>query len=98
MLKRVNDNNHIVDEITLNYYNTVHPFTLYLSNNGNEIIRERYTNYFENQEIKKVYNSSQFFIGTTTVRNKIKIHKQQIKGYMRARDELENKIQEYQSQ
>lgn len=32
VLKRVNDNNHMVDDITLKYYHDYHPFTMYYVN------------------------------------------------------------------
>lgn len=95
--KRVDDNNHIVDEITLNYYNNIHPFTLYLSNNGNDLDRKTYKEYFYDQEIKKRYLSSTFLMGTSALRNRIKIHKQQITMYIRARNVLEEKIETYTS-
>lgn len=93
--KRVNDNNHIVDEITLDYYNSMHPFTLYLENNQDELSLAAYKRYFQDPEIKALYVSSKFLMGTSALRNRIRIHKYQIRGYIRIRNALSEKIDAY---
>jgi len=91
--KRVVDNNHIVDEICLNYYNKIHPFALYYNNNkGNHSL---INNYFKIQSVKDKYKSIDLFIGSSNLLNRIFVYKNQISRFSNQRDDLAKVLKEY---
>ena len=91
--KRVVDNNHIVDEISLNYYNKTHPFALYYNNNeGNHSL---INNYFKIQSVKDKYKSIDLFIGSSNLLNRIFVYKNQISRFSNQRDDLAKVLKEY---
>ena len=108
--KRIIDNNHILDNISLDYYNNHHPFSMYYANitggynnystyfetrstNNDQLIRFR--KYFRNKEIKKKYNSIEFLINTSNLRNRIQVYDRQIKSFRNQRDLIARSVKLY---
>ena len=91
--KRVVDNNHIVDEISLNYYNKIHPFALYYNNN--EENHSLINNYFKIESVKDKYKSIDLFIGSSNLLNRIFVYKNQISRFSNERDDLAKVLKEY---
>tara|TARA_B110000003_G_C16602734_1_gene516300 strand:- start:750 stop:1520 length:771 start_codon:yes stop_codon:yes gene_type:complete len=108
--KRIIDNNHILDNISLDYYNDHHPFSMYYANitggydnnstyfeakSANSDQLKRFRKYFQNQEIKNKYNSIDFLINTSNLRNRIQVYDRQIKSFREQRDIISNSIKIY---
>ena len=108
--KRIIDNNHILDNISLDYYNNHHPFSMYYANitggynndstyfetrstNNDQLIRFR--KYFRNKEIRKKYNSIEFLINTSNLRNRIQVYDRQIKSFRNQRDLIARSVRLY---
>lgn len=91
--KRVVDNNHIVDDICLNYYSKIHPFALYYNNNieNDSLIN----NYFKIESVKDKYKSIDLFIGSSNLLNRIGVYKYHISSFSNERDELAKVLIEY---
>ena len=104
--KRVIDNNHIVDQICLNYYNNIHPFAMYHNNDNNfeDNIQPKggfdddnvaFKNYFKISSIKKKYTDINFFIGSSNLLNRIGVYKRQISKFSNERDILSETLYNY---
>lgn len=108
--KRITDNNHILDNISLDYYNNHHPFSMYYANitggydnystyfeekNSNSDQLKRFRKYFKNKEIKDRYNSIEFLINTSNLRNRIQVYDRQIKSFRKQRDLISFSIEVY---
>ena len=91
--KRVIDNNHIVDEISLNYYNNIHPFAHYKNNRDKSILDFR--KYFKISSIKNKYTDINFFIGSSNLLNRIGVYNNQIKKFSNERDILSEVLENY---
>jgi hypothetical protein len=108
--KRIIDNNHILDNISLDYYNDHHPFSMYYANitggydNNSTYFEEKSSNleqlkrfrkYFQNKEIKNKYNSIEFLINTSNLRNRIQVYDRQINAFRRQRDIISQSVKLY---
>ena len=105
--KRVEDNNDIVDQVTLRYYNEDHPWVNYkqgvetmleigVAEKVAENAAEDMEDYFHTPGVREHYSQLSFLHGTLSVHNQaIGIHSMQVEIYTRLRDELEDIIKRY---
>ena len=114
--KRIYDNNQIVDNISLQYYNYYHPFSMLYANENlnNEVVSDRrfgitgssleefseetinrFSVFFENEEIKKVYLSIDFYSNTINLRNRINLYAQRIREVTEERNKISTSIRKY---
>ena len=101
--KRIFDNNHIVDNIALKYYNEYHPFSMLFINENNdytisdydESSLRKFNDFFKNQEIKRKYQSIDFYINTYNLRNRILVYSRQIANLRKERNSLSESIKSY---
>jgi hypothetical protein len=104
--KRVEDNNDIVDQITLRYYNEDHPWVNYkhgaealkdigLIEEFDERTREDAGNYFTGPGVREHYTQLSFLHGTLSVYDRIVTHGMQVELYSRLRDELAGVVEGY---
>ena len=104
--KRLEDNNDIVDQVTLRFYNQDHPWVNY--KHGSEVLHDiglvdesaeqvdkEVNNYFEGVGVREHYTQLSFLHGTLSVYDRIITHGMQVEIYKRLRDELEAVIQGY---
>lgn len=94
--KRVNDNNHIVDDICLNYYNNHHPLVHLMTGMSQELRRNAGLSFMRNQDVQLGYEGRDFYIQSLAMRSRIGIHESQIEEYITLRNELEVAIIDYQ--
>jgi hypothetical protein len=74
--KRIFDNNHLVDNTTINYYNNVHTFSVYYSVNKDDYEKVKsFKNYFINDLMKKKYSDINFLNETNNLLERILIYK-----------------------
>ncbi|NQV63356.1 MAG: hypothetical protein HQ499_06740 [Cryomorphaceae bacterium] len=94
--KRIFDNNHLVDNTTINYYNNVHTFSVYYSVNKDDYEKVKsFKNYFINDLMKKKYSDINFLNETNNLLERILIYKRQISNFSNQRDELALALENY---
>ena len=94
--KRIFDNNHLVDNTTINYYNNVHTFSVYYSVNKDDYEKVKsFKNYFINDLMKKKYSDINFLNETNNLLERILIYKRQISNFSIQRDELALALENY---
>jgi hypothetical protein len=94
--KRIFDNNHLVDNTTINYYNNVHTFSVYYSVNKDDFEKVKsFKNYFINDLMKKKYSDINFLNETNNLLERILIYKRQISNFSNQRDELALALENY---
>ena len=94
--KRIFDNNHLVDNTTINYYNNVHTFSVYYSVNKDDFEKVKsFKNYFINDLMKKKYSDINFLNETNNLLERILIYKRQISNFSIQRDELALALENY---
>ena len=102
--KRLEDNNDLVDRITLRYYNEDHPWVNY--RHGAEALQEQGLEagaaegaaaYFQGPGIREHYGQLSFLHGTLALYDRVLIHGGQVELYRQLRDELEGIVQGYAS-
>ena len=91
--KKIIANNHIVDEISLNYYNNIHPFALYYNNNKKNSLRV--DNYFKIELVRKKYTNIDLFVGSSNLLSRINVYRRQISKFSFERDALAEVLEEY---
>ncbi|MDG1048592.1 MAG: hypothetical protein P8R46_00165 [Planctomycetota bacterium] len=100
--KRLEDNNDIVDQVTLRYYNEDHPWVNYM--HGAEVLEEvdvthetslEIDEYFQTPGVEQHYAQLSFLHGTLSVYDRILIHGMQVEVYRRLERELEDIIERY---
>ena len=94
--KRVNDNNHIVDDICLNYYNNHHPLVQLFTGMPKELRRNAGLLFMQSQDVRLGYQGRDFYIQSLAMRSRIGVHESQIEEYIALRDTLEGAIIDYQ--
>lgn len=94
--KRIFDNNHLVDNTTINYYNNVHTFSVYYSVNKDDDEKVKsFNNYFINDLMKKKYSNIHFLNETNNLLERILIYKRQISNFSNQRDKLALDLENY---
>ena len=94
--KRIFDNNHLVDNTTINYYNNVHTFSVYYSVNKDDYEKVKsFKNYFINDLMKTKYSDINFLNETNNLLERILIYKRQISNFSNQRDELALALENY---
>lgn len=78
--KQVEDNNHLVDEVAMNYYNEAHPFLNYMAIDTNSVEKNKL--FFRDEAIRQHYTDLQFYIRTLALRDRIQLHLMQVNIYM----------------
>jgi len=100
--KRVEDNNDIVDEITLRYYNEDHPWVNY--KHGAEALADLdiahepsygIDSYFSGPGVQEHYSQLSFLHGTLSVYDRVVTHGGQVRYYEGLRGELAGIIEAY---
>lgn len=100
--KRVEDNNDIVDEITLRYYNEDHPWVNY--KHGAEALADldiahevsgEIDSYFSGPGVREHYSQLSFLHGTLSVYDRVVTHGGQVQSYEGLRAELAGVIEAY---
>ena len=98
--KRVEDNNEIIDQLSLDYYNEHHTMCL-LSNAdgflflGEEAAYEEARKFVGIPSMEVEYSSPEFYQATIAIRHRILVHEQQIKLYMEMRDRVDSAVRRY---
>lgn len=100
--KRVDDNNDIVDRITLRYYNEDHPWVNY--RHGAEALRDvgraeavaaSAEGYFSGPGVREHYTQLSFLHGTLSVYDRVLVHSGQVDFYEQLRGELTGILEAY---
>ena len=89
--KRVDDNNELVDRITLAYYNEYHPWVNFQSLGKEDTLHDDGIphSFFRDPAIKRLYSDVSFLTATLALQDRIRIDSGQVAQYERLRDELE---------
>ena len=98
--KRVEDNNEIVDQLCLDYYNEHHTMCLLSDSSnflsfGEEDAIDEARKFVGIPSMESRYSSPEFFRATVAMRHRILVHEQQIKLYMEMRDRVDSTVRRY---
>lgn len=91
--KQVDDNNHLVDGVAMNYYNEAHPFLNYMLIDTNTIEDNRL--FFRDEAVRQHYSHLQFYIRTLALKDRIKLHLRQVKVYMGKLSHLDSLVRSH---
>ena len=84
--KQVNDNNHLVDYVAMNYYNEAHTYLHYVLMDSAETAEEKRL-FFQDESVRKHYLDLQFYFRTLALNDRIRLHLRQVNTYV---DKLKN--------
>lgn len=91
--KQVDDNNHLVDGVAMNYYNEAHPFLNYMLMDTNSIEENRL--FFKDEAIRQHYSNLQFYFRTLALKDRIKLHQRQVVVYMAKLNQLDSLVRSH---
>ena len=92
--KQVNDNNHLVDGVSMNYYNESHPFLNYMLMDSTQTIEENRL-FFKDDAIRQHYSDLQFYFRTLALKDRIKLHMRQVRVYMAKLNHLDSLVRSH---
>ena len=93
--KRVEDNNHIVDDICLHYYNHHHLLVNFVQGEDPRKTTEETKQFLMQPDIRKHLERMEFLTQTQAMKVRISIHQGQVEGYLKIRAEVESAIRTY---
>ena len=91
--KQVEDNNHLVDGVAMNYHNEAHPFLNYMAIDTHSIEKSR--TFFNDEAIRQHYSDLQFYIRTLALKDRIKLHLRQVDVYMAKLNQLDSLVRSH---
>ena len=101
--KRVEDNNEIIDQLCLDYYNEHHTMCLLSDSSnflslGEEDAVQKAREFVRIPSMEMGYSSPEFFKATIAMRHRILVHELQIDLYMDMRDRVDQAVRQYMEQ
>tara|TARA_B110000879_G_C11112489_1_gene488045 strand:- start:769 stop:1437 length:669 start_codon:yes stop_codon:yes gene_type:complete len=91
--KQVDDNNHLVDGVAMNYYNEAHPFLNYMAIDTHSIEKNRM--FFKDEAIRQHYSNLQFYFRTLALKDRIKLRQRQVDVYMAKLNQLDSLVRSH---
>lgn len=92
--QRAEDNNKIVDDITLEYYNVYHPWVNYYLSYDRDPKSSK--QFFSDPETKAAYTGISFMSASLALTERIRVHRQQVVLYRTMQTELVSLLTAYQ--
>lgn len=93
--KRVEDNNDIVDDISLEYYNVHHPYCQWLNHSKERPDSAACRAFFAHGDTRSHYSELTFYHQTMALHDRTAIHANQIRHYQSIRNALDSSLVSY---
>ena len=93
--KRVEDNNDIVDDISLEYYNVHHPYCQWLNHSEEQQDSASCRAFFAHGDTRSHYSDLAFYHQTLALHDRTATHANQIRHYQSIRDALDSSLMAY---
>jgi hypothetical protein len=93
--KRVEDNNHIVDDVCLNYYNQHHLLVNFMQGEEPRKSSEEAKRFLMEPDIREHLEQMAFLTQTQAMKVRISIHQNQVEGYLQIRALVDSAVRAY---